>query len=79
MLYRIICDSMNATNSAVFRLRSRCRVVSPIPNSSMIRRDAFSVSGYNREAVEFAVSLALSRVQEAGKSYGIVVQTEQIK
>jgi hypothetical protein len=45
----------------------------------MIRRDAFSVSGYNREALEFAMSLALAWVEEAGQSYGILVQTEQIK
>ena len=71
----------------------------------MIRRDAFSISGYNREAVDFAMSLALAReavdfamslalpreavdvamslalarVEEAGQSYGILVQTEQIK
>lgn len=54
--------------------------VHPSPYSSMIRRDAlFSVSGYNCEAVEFAMSLALARVEEAGQSYGILVQTEQIK
>jgi len=34
--------------------------------SFMIRRVAFNVSGYNREAVEFAMSLALARVEEAG-------------
>lgn len=34
--------------------------------SSMIRRVAFNVSGYNREAVEFTMSLALARVEEAG-------------
>jgi len=47
--------------------------------SSMIRRVAFNVSGYNREAVEFAISLALARVEEAGQSYRIFVQIEQIK
>jgi hypothetical protein len=37
----------------------------------MIRRDAFSACGYNREAVEFAMSLALARVEEARQLCGI--------
>jgi len=47
--------------------------------SSMIRRDAFSVCGYNREAVEFAMSLASARVEKARQLCGILMQTEQIK
>jgi len=47
--------------------------------SSVIRRVAFNVSGYNREAAEFTMSLAVARVEEAGQSYRILVQTEQIE